>query len=369
MSDFCIVMADENKIYTFVLSDDSINSFGFRVLTSGIDIIQFEKNPVMLFMHKRTTAWNDAQFLPIGIWDNVRKENGQLLADAKFDPDDEFAQKIKVKVDNKILRMASMGFTPVSVSEDPKDLISGQTRPTITKSKLLEASIIDIGSNDNALRLYKDGEIVNLGQADKIELALKIDNNKIEIDNNKIKTDMTELELNKALGLDDKATIEQRSEKLAAITNEINALKAALSDTKTELAQANVKLAEYMAESEKTKKTELAQIITDQKLSAEQKTNLDQLAEQDIELALKMAKLMQPVAKLVNVIKPNNPAAPGLSNELAAKIDGKTFADLQKEGDLIYQLQSECPEKFQELYDAYIKKIDDEKMAKAMKLV
>ncbi len=33
---------------TFVLSDESRNSYGFVVLTDGIDTTAFERNPVML---------------------------------------------------------------------------------------------------------------------------------------------------------------------------------------------------------------------------------------------------------------------------------------------------------------------------------
>lgn len=49
-------MAKENDIKkkTFVLSDESVNSYGFRVLTDGIALDNFKKNPVMLWNHTRT---------------------------------------------------------------------------------------------------------------------------------------------------------------------------------------------------------------------------------------------------------------------------------------------------------------------------
>ena len=44
-----------NKV-TFVISDESVNSYGKVILTDGIDISQFERNPVMLYMHERATV-------------------------------------------------------------------------------------------------------------------------------------------------------------------------------------------------------------------------------------------------------------------------------------------------------------------------
>ena len=61
-------MATKNKNKTtFVLTDESVNSYGYRVLTSGIKMEQFLKNPVMLYSH-------DNNRMPIGTWENVRPE-------------------------------------------------------------------------------------------------------------------------------------------------------------------------------------------------------------------------------------------------------------------------------------------------------
>lgn len=54
--------------HTFVVSDESPNSYGFVVLTEGIDTAQFERNPVMLYMHERSRV--------VGRWENIRKRGG-----------------------------------------------------------------------------------------------------------------------------------------------------------------------------------------------------------------------------------------------------------------------------------------------------
>ena len=75
-------MADE-KSYPFVISDESVNRYGYRVLTAGIDTAQFEKNPIMYYLHDRLQyGESKPRVMVIGRWDNVRKENAKLMADA-----------------------------------------------------------------------------------------------------------------------------------------------------------------------------------------------------------------------------------------------------------------------------------------------
>lgn len=110
----------------------------------------------MLWNHFRTWSGKTDEVLPIGRWDNIRKEDNKLMADAVFDVKDEFAQKIKSKVEQGIINMASIGINIIVTSEDKSVLLPGQTRPTVLKSLIREASVCDIASNRNALRLYDD---------------------------------------------------------------------------------------------------------------------------------------------------------------------------------------------------------------------
>ena len=70
------------KRFTFVLHDETVNTYGFRMLTSGANLEEFRKNPVILLNHK---DWE----LPIGRWENIRIEGTQILADALFDEKDD----------------------------------------------------------------------------------------------------------------------------------------------------------------------------------------------------------------------------------------------------------------------------------------
>jgi len=147
------------KTYTFIVSDENVlNSYGFRVMTDGIDLSQFEKNPLVLWMHKRPGRRSDennkeTEVFPIGKVVSLSKDIGRLIADIEFDQDDEFARKIEQKVENGIIRMTSPGLEPVALSDEDEYLLPGQTGMTLTKSTLHEISIVDLGSNPNALRL------------------------------------------------------------------------------------------------------------------------------------------------------------------------------------------------------------------------
>jgi hypothetical protein len=200
-----------------VISNSNLNSYGLRVLTQGIDINQYKKNPIMLWMHNRPFRGTKDEILPIGRIENLRIDGDNLIGTPIFDETDDYAKKIKDKWENNILRMASAGLDIIEVSDDPQYLVQGQTRMTVTKSKLVEVSIVDIGSNDDALALYDK-------EHKRIKLSLGDDCGIKKINDKKRKRKMTEekeKELVKAIGLSDSASDQEIIDKV----NDIN-LKA-----------------------------------------------------------------------------------------------------------------------------------------------
>ena len=140
----------------FICSDESINRYGFRVLTAGIDLTEFKKNPVMLFNHERMSWSADVYNGPIGRWDNIEVKDGKLMAEPIIDANDPKGAILSSKVENDFIRAASIGFQIMETSEDPKLMLPGQTRPTITKCKLFEISLVDLPANTNAVKLFDD---------------------------------------------------------------------------------------------------------------------------------------------------------------------------------------------------------------------
>ena len=159
----------EKKAHTFIISDESIvNSYGIRVMTNGIDTKQYKRNPIVLWYHKRPNRWSDRNTdddaLPIGKAIKLWKEDGKLMADIEFDHEDEFAVKVEGKVERGYINMCSPGLEIITISDDMKYLLTGQTRSTLVKSSLEEISIVDVGSNRNALKLYKNNNYINISE-------------------------------------------------------------------------------------------------------------------------------------------------------------------------------------------------------------
>lgn len=181
------------------ISNDSLNSYGSRVLTSGMNVEQYCRNPVLLYMHQRGNV--------IGYVKDLKVENGEVTGEPVFDEATELSRRCKKQFEFGSLRMVSAGIDILEMSEEPGQLVQGQTCPTITKSRLYEVSMVDVGANDDAIVLMKDGKQIMLGRDGECPLPL--------INNQKTKDEMelkvlalqlglpetaTEAEVNKALG-------------------------------------------------------------------------------------------------------------------------------------------------------------------------
>lgn len=136
--------------HKFVLNDENqVNQFGFRVRNSGLELSRFRANPVVLDYHK------DGNHAVIGRWEDIQIEGNLLTAVAVFDESDPNAKEIARKVAEGFLRGASLGLNPYSMSNfqiAPDDVYD------LVKSEVLEASIVSIPNNANALKLYASTE-------------------------------------------------------------------------------------------------------------------------------------------------------------------------------------------------------------------
>lgn len=129
--------------HTFIVSDESINSYGFVIRTAGIDTTGFSKNPVMFYQHERKSG-------VIGRWDNIRVSGTQLLADAVFDENTPLGREVQQRVESGFIRSASIGIGNVR-----KEFVNGTE--TVVGCELMEISIVDIPANRNAVKLFRKG--------------------------------------------------------------------------------------------------------------------------------------------------------------------------------------------------------------------
>jgi hypothetical protein len=317
---------------TFILHDESVNTFGFWAKTAGIDLSQFKKNPMMYFMHIRPGEEGNTgkdMILPIGHWENIRVEGDKILADPVFDLNDPFAKRIADKVEKGDIRMASMGLgQPWEFSANPADLKEGQTRPTLIKCMGHEASIADRGSNQNALKLYnEDGQMIALSQdPTKCAIPLIKQSNKSEM-----KT---------VLGL----------LKLADTANEAEAYQAIvkLNEKQTALEGENTKLKEEILKlKEKDTLTLQADIknlidgaVKDRKILEKDRATFVKLAEGNFENAKAAIDAMPVMTKLTDQT----------NITLSDKYKDKGWDELDKLGNALPEIKLKDPARYKELF-------------------
>lgn len=144
------------KMKRVVITTEAVNSYGTRVLTAGIDLAQYEKNPVLLYMHRRGEV--------IGTMKDLKVEGDRLTGEPDFDEASELSQRCKAQWEKGSLKMVSVGLDVLETSDAPEQVVAGQTYATITRSRLFEVSIVDIGANDEAMVLTHAGKTITLGQ-------------------------------------------------------------------------------------------------------------------------------------------------------------------------------------------------------------
>ncbi len=300
-----------------VISTSRLNSYGSRILTEGIDTTQYEKNPILLWMHQRP-GYVKAP-LPLGRVENIHVEGDELRGTPVFDMEDEFAKQIAHKWEAGFLKMCSAGLDILAVSEERALLVEGQTRPTITKSKLVEVSIVDIGANDDALQLTHEGKMLRLAAGEDNEVLPIIQNSELKIQNTE--TNMKQILL--ALGLSESAT---EAEALSAIAT----------------LQKGAKEAETLRLSAITSAVNTA--IAENRITEANRDHFVQLGK-----AVGIESLQTTLALMHPAVKPTEVIENAQTVQLAGGMAGKSWDELDRSGSLL-TLKKENMAVFKKMY-------------------
>lgn len=308
-----------SKIKRFVANDQRVkNSYGFYVLTSGISLVRFEPNPVMLDGHQLDNK------SVIGKWTDIGIEGDLLLMLPEFDQEDTNATAIGGKVERGYIKGCSMG-----IIWNPDDLEWIGDKLVLTKCELYEVSIVAVPSNMNAIHLYNSK--LELQSDELVKTQLSLIPNELNLENKMNKVQLSVAVLT-ALGMTeapkdgvDVAVIEA---KVLGLSNQVAALSVENEGYKS--AQEANALAEKTAYLDKA--------VSDGKITTEQKPTFEKLE-------LSVAK------SIIEVLPSKQSLSHQISNAGAGKSEVKTLDDFQKL-ELTAQLafKKEQPEQYKKLF-------------------
>lgn len=134
----------------FCLSDDSVNVYGYRLLTSGLQLERFTP-PIGFLMHDRDKG--------VAVrWEDLQIRDGCLYG--KPCVNETLFPGLAQQVEDGFYAAASVGhIVALKMTDDPVYQLEGQTGPTVLEWFPRECSIVDIPGNYNAIaRLYDEAD-------------------------------------------------------------------------------------------------------------------------------------------------------------------------------------------------------------------
>jgi hypothetical protein len=333
LSLFSFVALNRQKVANpkiFKVSDESLNDYGFRILSAGIRTQSFEANPVGFYNHHREGG-------VICKWKNLTLRDGAWYAEPEFDTEDELGAKVAGKVERGFIKGASIGVKVLATSEDPAWMLTGQKLPTVTECELVEISIVDLPGNKNALALYDaEGNQIELKSGSDLPLIFSTHHKNVNMLKLTAKTVA-------ALGLSDNATAEQ--------------IEAAVAAKDAELEQLRNELKVLRESQDAAKKARIKAILDqaekDKKIVAAERAEFEAIGELSEDLLAKtLAKLTAPHLPAAGV-KPQSPLPSAPAKSLRDQVQGKGLRQLERENSkLVTQIFKEDKELYAELYEA-----------------
>ena len=310
------------------ISNEKVNCYGTWVKTDGVSLEQFQKNPVLLWMHWRGYI--------IGCIKDVKVEGEDITGEPYFDEVRDESKMAKLQYEKGTLKMCSANFEVLELSDDPSMLKPGQTRPTVTKCRLSEVSMVDIGGNDDAhVRLSYQGKELKLAAGEECpELPLlKTDSGDEKPLNNNQKTEneMDFKAIALKLGLPETAT---ETEILSSIGILLGYKEAneTLRQEKEQLQLAGIT-------------TMVNNACTAGKFTADKKDHFIELGKKVGAESLKLT-----LDSMAAVVKPTDVIRGGTSMQLAGAQGWKTLGDVP--ADKLMELRDTDKDTYMKLYKA-----------------
>lgn len=297
----------------FLLTDSTVNCYGFRLLTSGYLLDEYKKNPIGYLMHNREKG-------VMVKWEDFRLDGDKVYAKPVINLSNELAEQTVNEIENGFLNAASVGHLVIlEYTEDSDQKLAIQTGPTVTKWYNRECSLVDIPGNFNALALFdKDDNPINLADFTKPTLAMK------QI--------LVSAAMFAALNLKaenaDETTVSSAFNDLVAKANKADTLQKDLNDLTDKINKDSVA-------------SQLSAALDGKKITKELSDKL----------AVDYGKNPEGLKTILAAIPAYTPVSDKLKTDVALSEDlkGKTFDELFESGKLA-KLKAENPEMYKQIY-------------------
>lgn len=320
--------------HDFLITDETVNRKGWRILVDGIDLQGFLKNPVCCVQH-------NTELIPVGRWLNVRVDQHRLLGTVEFDRHDEFAVKLYWKYKDGYMNAVSLNVEPIKESNDEELLLPGQSFATVVESELLEISLVTLPGQKNAVKLSKPG-----GGEYKLSLIPK----NVEMDKSGKKIEELEAQLAKANQVNAESLVLMHKHRGVVADAEIESLKTlAISNYDTVKTMLEARVAENKQEDDRA--ATLVQLhFTRGAIMSEEKDFFEKSAKLDYEGTKKLLEQRRGTADFKSFVAKLSDGD-GKDKELEDDERKKwTFLDwYKKDPEGLKKMEKEDPEKYARL--------------------
>lgn len=330
----------------FLLTDSSLNTYSYRLLTGGYLMDEFKKNPIGYYMHGTDEYPREAGVLVR--WYDLRMDGDKVFGKPMINLNHPRGERTVQEIENGFLNAASCGkIVALEISDKPTDYLPTQEGPTVSKWFNRECSLVDMPGNYNALTDLVDENNFPLDLADfKPQFKNKME--KIFLSPAHIallpnlKANPTQDDINTAFNdLVAKANkADQLQNLVTSLTTERDALKTEVSNLKTQGADGKVK---SMLDEARDKDKKITQELHDL-FAVQYKGKPDDLK--------KVLDVMKPVGTVINL-------KDGKAD--MKQFEGKSWDQLDEAG-LLPNLKAADEVAFYDLYEKqFNKKHKDDK--------
>ncbi|MFT3750958.1 MAG: hypothetical protein QM768_21775 [Agriterribacter sp.] len=309
----------------FLLTDSTLNSYSYRLLTSGYDLAAFKKNPIGYYMHGTEEFPREMGVLVK--WEDLRAEGDNVYGKPCINLTHPRGPRTVDEIESGFLNAASVGhIVALGISYKPEDYLPDQKGPTVSKWFNREASLVDVPGNYNALTDLVDENDMPLNLADfniqKIHMK-QIFINPAQLALMNLKADAEQSAVDAAL-----TDLVAKAGKVDGLEKDLNAEKLKVTGLETQINAANEKAVTDL----------LAQAVKETRCTQEF-ANL---------IATSHKGKVEDVKAIIATMKPYAPIVSQLNAGDDTNV-GKTWEELDREGKL-EDLKAKNPGAFKALF-------------------